>query len=160
MNFVVSLGNGKRHMQGVLGAEPSIEPRRDARLGRAVARSQRKDFVAVACVGVSQYFLVRQSRGPQRDPSRGRREQSGWSEHAAFIDKLSEDGKIPLGGPVGDVDGQHAMLVLDADSEAEARSMFADDPWMDSILRIENVEPWTLWLGPDMLRRSEASPRR
>jgi len=109
---------------------------------------------------MSQYFLVRQSRGPQWDPSRGRREQSGWSEHAAFIDKLSEDGKIPLGGPVGDVDGQHAVLVIDADSEAEARSMFADDPWMDSILRIESVEPWTLWIGADMLRRSEASPGR
>jgi uncharacterized protein YciI len=68
-------------------------------------------------------------------PSRGRHEQSGWNEHATFIDRLSDDGKIPLGGPVGDVDGQHAVLVVRAGSVDEARAMFADDPWTDSIPR-------------------------
>jgi uncharacterized protein YciI len=97
------------------------------------------------------YFLVRQARGPAWDPSRGRRGQSGWDQHAAFIDRLSKDGKIPLGGPVGDIDGQHAMLVVYAASEDEARAMFADDPWMDRILSIESVEPWTLWIGADRL---------
>lgn len=97
------------------------------------------------------YFLVRHARGPEWDPSCGRREQSGWNVHAAFIDGLSVNGKIPLGGPVGDVDGQHTVLVVHADSEDEARAMFADDPWRDSILRIESVEPWTLWIGADKL---------
>jgi uncharacterized protein YciI len=97
------------------------------------------------------YFLVRQARGPAWDPSRGRREQSGWKQHAAFIDRLSEDGNIPLGGPTGDIDGQYVVLVVHASSEDEARAMFADDPWMDSILRIESVEPWTLWIGADRL---------
>ncbi len=97
------------------------------------------------------YFLVRQARGPDWDPSRGRREQSGWDQHAAFIDRLSEDGTIPLGGPVGDVDGQYAVLVVQAGSEADARAIFADDPWMDSVLRIESVEPWTLWVGAQRL---------
>lgn len=95
------------------------------------------------------YFLVRQARGPDWDPSRGRREQSGWNQHVAFIDGLSEDGKIPLGGPIGDVDGEHVVLVVQAGSEDEVRAMFADDPWMDSILRIESVEPWALWIGAD-----------
>jgi uncharacterized protein YciI len=81
------------------------------------------------------YFLFRQARGPTWDPSRGRHEQSGWNEHATFIDRLSDDGKIPLGGPVGDVDGQHAVLVVRAGSVDEARAMFADDPWTDSIPR-------------------------
>ncbi len=97
------------------------------------------------------YFLVRQARGPDWDPSRGRRDQSGWNQHEAFIDRLSEDGKIPLGGPVGDPDGQHAVLVVQAGSNDEARAVFADDPWMDSILRIESVEPWTLWIGAERL---------
>ena len=97
------------------------------------------------------YFLVRQARGPGWDPSRGRREQSGWNDHAAFIDRLSQAGKIPLGGPVGDIDGQHAVLVVHAASEDDAHAMFADDPWMDTILRIEHVEPWTLWIGADIL---------
>jgi hypothetical protein len=41
-----------------------------------------------------------------------------------------------------------------AESEDEARIMFADDPWMDSILRIESIEPWTLWIGADTLSPS------
>jgi uncharacterized protein YciI len=88
-------------------------------------------------------------RLPAWDASRGRREQSGWNDHAAFIDRLSEDGKILLAGPVGDIDGQHAVLVVSAASEDDARAMFADDPWTDSILSIESVEAWTLWIGAD-----------
>ena len=101
---------------------------------------------------MSAYFLVRQARGPTWDASRGRREQSGWEQHAAFIDRLSEDGKIPLGGPVGDIDGQYAVLVVRAANDDQVRAMFADDPWMDGILQIESIEPWTLWIGADSLR--------
>lgn len=97
------------------------------------------------------YFLVRHARGPAWDPSGGRREQSGWHEHAKFIDRLSANGKILLGGPVGDIDGQHTVLVVRAATEDDARAMFVDDPWSDSILRIESVERWTLWIGPDRL---------
>jgi uncharacterized protein YciI len=100
---------------------------------------------------VTGYFLVRQARGPEWDASRARREQPGWDEHAAFIDRLSEDGRILLGGPIGDVDGQHAVLVVMADSEHDVLSLFADDPWLDTILRIETVEPWTLWIGSDRM---------
>jgi uncharacterized protein YciI len=100
---------------------------------------------------VAGYFLVRQARGPAWDPTRGRREQAGWKQHVAFIDRLTGDGKLPLGGPIGDIDGQHVVLVVHAASEDEARGMFADDPWMDSILRIESVESWTLWIGADSL---------
>ena len=100
---------------------------------------------------MSGYFLVRQARGPAWDSSRRRHEQAGWDQHAAFIDRLSDEGKIPLGGPVGDVDGQHAVLVVHAASEDDARAMFVDDPWLDSILKIESVEPWTLWIGADSL---------
>ncbi len=128
------------------------------RRDRPAARSLR-NVAVVSFVGVTHYFLVRQARGPRWDPSRSRREQAGWNEHAAFIDQLSEDGKIPLGGPVGDVDGQYALLVVFTGSEAEARAMFADDPWMDSILRIESIEPWTLWIGAERLRAPESTPR-
>ena len=93
------------------------------------------------------HFLVRQARGPEWDPSLGRREQAGWDEHAAFIDRLAEDGRIVLAGPIGDVDGQYVVLVVQAAGEAEARAMFDGDPWMDRILRIDSVEPWTLWIG-------------
>jgi uncharacterized protein YciI len=97
---------------------------------------------------MSAHFLVRQARGPRWDPSRGRREQAGWDDHAAFIDRLAEAGRVVLGGPVGEVDGQHALLLVRAADEAEARGMLADDPWLDRILRIESVERWTLWVRP------------
>jgi hypothetical protein len=58
---------------------------------------------------------------------------------------------VVIGGPVGAVDGQHAVLVVRAPDEAQARALFAGDPWMDRILRIESVEPWTLWIrGPGL----------
>jgi hypothetical protein len=57
----------------------------------------------------------------------GRRGQAGWKEHGAFIDRLSDDGKVPLGGPGGEVDGQHVVPLRQAGSEAEARVLFADD---------------------------------
>ena len=122
---------------------------------RAAGRSTRAEaadaVVSQYSADVVGYFLVRQGRGPAWDPSRGRREQPGWDQHVAFIDRLSEDGTIALGGPIGDVDGQHVMLVVRAVSEDEAHSMFVDDPWMGGVLRIESVEPWTLWIGADRL---------
>ena len=93
------------------------------------------------------HFLVRQARGPEWDPARARREQAGWDEHAAFIDGLAGQGRIRLGGPVGDVDGLHVVLVVAAGSDDEARALFDEDPWMGRILTIESVEPWTIWIG-------------
>jgi hypothetical protein len=64
------------------------------------------------------------------------------SEGRASGGRFSEDGRIPLGGPVGDIDGDHTVLVVRATSENDARATFDDDPWTDSILKIESVEPW------------------
>jgi hypothetical protein len=54
---------------------------------------------------------------------------------AARLVRFSEDGRIPLGGPVGDIDGDHTVLVVRATSENDARATFDDDPWTDSILK-------------------------
>jgi uncharacterized protein YciI len=98
-------------------------------------------------VGVSGYFLVREARGPAWDPARARREQDGWEEHAAFVDRLVDEGVIVLAGPLGDVDGEYAALVAHVDDEQEIRRRLADDPWTDTVLRIDSVERWTLWVG-------------
>jgi uncharacterized protein YciI len=95
---------------------------------------------------VADYFVVRNARGPAWDHSRARREQDGWDEHAAFMDALVEEGLVVLGGPVGDVDGEHTLLVLDTESEEAVRARLAEDPWARDMLRIESVEPWTVWL--------------
>lgn len=59
--------------------------------------------------------------------------------------------EIPFGGPVGEIDGQCTVLVVHAVHEDGARAMFTDDPWMDTILTIESLEPWSLLTGADRL---------
>lgn len=95
---------------------------------------------------MADYFLVKHVPGPAWDRSRPRREQDGWGEHAAFMDGLTAEGVIVLGGPVGAGDGDYALLVVDAQSEAAIRARLAADPWADGILRVESVEPWSVWL--------------
>jgi uncharacterized protein YciI len=95
---------------------------------------------------VADYYLVKLARGSSWDHARGRREQDGWDEHAAFMDALTEEGVIVLGGPVGDVDGEHTLHVVDMESEAAIRARLADDPWANDLLTIESVEPWWVWL--------------
>ncbi len=95
---------------------------------------------------LADYFLVTQAWGPAWDAARPRRDQDGWDEHAAFMDALAEEGFVVLGGPVGDIDTGHALLVVDAESEEAVREHLAGDPWAEELLTIESIEPWTVWL--------------
>ena len=95
---------------------------------------------------MADYFLVKHVPGPAWDHSRPRREQDGWDEHAAFMDRLAVEGVIVLGGPVGVGDGDYALLVVDGESEAAVRARLAADPWEETILRTESIEPWSVWL--------------
>ena len=90
--------------------------------------------------------LVELERGPAWDYSRGRREQAGWDEHAAFMDALVEEGFVVLGGPIGEGDGDDTLLIVDAESEAAIRARLAEDPWADGVLTIKGIEPWSVWL--------------
>jgi hypothetical protein len=99
---------------------------------------------------MADYYLVERGHGPLWDRSRGRREQDGWDEHAAFMDRLAADGFVVLGGSVGQGDGDYVLLVVNAGSEDEVRARLADDPWPEDMLTIESVKPWSVWLrgGP------------
>jgi len=100
---------------------------------------------------MADYFLVKHVPGPAWDHSRRRREQVGWDEHAAFMDALTAEGVIVLGGPVGTGDGDYALLVMVAEDETDLRRRLAADPWADSVVTIESVEPWVVWLGAERL---------
>jgi hypothetical protein len=89
-------------------------------------------------------FAVTMVNGPAWDPAVQRRAQAGWDEHATFMDGLLADGRVILGGPIGD--GADVLLVVDAADEGELRATFAADPWADRIQRIGRVQPWQLWL--------------
>jgi hypothetical protein len=71
-------------------------------------------------------------------------EQSDWHAHAAFMDELVDAGFVVLGGPLAD---EHRVVeVVEADSEEIVRATLARDPWFESHLVVDAVEPWTLRL--------------
>ena len=62
------------------------------------------------------------------------------------MDDLVDRGLIVLGGPVGEGDGDWTLVVVDAESEAEVRSLLAADPWGEDMLATESVERWSVFL--------------
>jgi uncharacterized protein YciI len=92
------------------------------------------------------YFLVTRDRGPAWDTTKTRRQQTGWDEHAAFMDRLVDEGVVVLGGPVGEGDGDEALLVVDLPNEVAVQARLATDPWPDEMLRTTSIRPWTVLL--------------
>jgi uncharacterized protein YciI len=87
--------------------------------------------------------LVRRT-GPEWDRSRPMEEQSDWDAHAEFMDGLVDDGFIVLGGPLADE--ERVAHVIEAESEQAVRATLARDPWSNTHLVIDSIEPWTLRL--------------
>lgn len=90
------------------------------------------------------FFVLERRRGPEWDPSQPLEGQSGWEEHAAFMDGLVDAGFVVLGGPLADE--HRVVLAIEAASEDEVRSTLARDPWHGSHLLVESVDPWTIRL--------------
>ena len=90
-------------------------------------------------------FLAISSAGPNRDFSKGTREQLFWDEHAKFIDQLVDDGFILMGGPLVDEGG--SLLVFNAGDENEVREKLKNDPWAKhGILKLESVKRWEIFI--------------
>lgn len=92
----------------------------------------------------TRYFVVLRRTGPDWNPSLALEEQSGWSEHASFMDRLVDDGFVLLGGPLADE--IRVVLVVRAESEAAVRETLARDPWSETHLRLDSVDAWTIRL--------------
>jgi uncharacterized protein YciI len=90
-------------------------------------------------------FIVTLRRcGPQWDPSLPLEEQPEWPAHAAYMDELVDAGFIVLGGPLAD---EHRVVhVVEAESEEAIRAAFARDPWSETHLQVDSIEPWTIRL--------------
>jgi uncharacterized protein YciI len=89
------------------------------------------------------HVVVRQA-GPQWLSGRPLEEQTGWQEHAEYMDALVEEGFIVLGGPVSD-DGR-VVHAVKAESEDAVRATWARDPWSETHLVVDSIEPWTIRL--------------
>jgi uncharacterized protein len=92
------------------------------------------------------FHLVRYTRGPAWQPGCARRAQPGWAEHAAYMNQLAAHGVVVLGGPVDDCEAGDAVLVVNAFDQAAALAMLAADPWFGTVLTLDKLEPWTIWL--------------
>ncbi|TML05872.1 MAG: hypothetical protein E6G41_08990 [Actinobacteria bacterium] len=98
------------------------------------------------------YLVVLRRSGPDYDLSKPLEEQLGWEDHAAFMDRLVDDGVILLGGPLADeLRTAHAVR---AASEEEVRATFARDPWSESHLVVDSIDAWTIRLASDGLDSS------
>jgi hypothetical protein len=93
---------------------------------------------------MAMFLVVLRQSGPEFDRSRPLEQQSRWSEHAAYMDELVRDGFIVLGGPLAG-DGRVAHAV-EAASPAAVREALARDPWSETHLRVDTIEPWTIRL--------------
>jgi uncharacterized protein YciI len=90
------------------------------------------------------FHVVLRQAGPQWLSGRPLEEQTGWEEHAEFMDALVEDGFIVLGGPVSD-DGR-VVHAVEAKSEDAVRATWARDPWSETHLVVDSIELWTIRL--------------
>ena len=90
------------------------------------------------------FFVVLRRRGPDWDPSRPLEGQSGWEEHATFMDDLVERGVVVLGGPLADE--HRVVLVIEAESESGVHETLSMDPWSGSHLVVDSVDGWTIRL--------------
>ena len=90
------------------------------------------------------FHVVLRRSGPRWDPSRPLEEQSGWAAHASFMDGLVDSGFVVLGGPLADE--ERVVHAVEAESEDAVRAVLARDPWRETHLRVETVDPWTIRL--------------
>jgi uncharacterized protein YciI len=90
------------------------------------------------------FLVVLRQAGPHWDPSRPLDEQSDWPAHASFMDGLVDAGFIVLGGPLAS--DRRVAHAVEAESEDAVRAMLARDPWSETHLLVDSIEPWTIRL--------------
>jgi uncharacterized protein YciI len=88
-------------------------------------------------------WVIRVERGGPWDWSKDMREQEGWDDHAAYMDRIFDEGWLLLAGPLdGD---KHTLWVVEAESEQEIRARMAEDPWSaNGMLTPVTIEKWNI----------------
>jgi uncharacterized protein YciI len=106
------------------------------------------------------YFVVIREAGPAWIDGKGITEQPAVTDHAAFMNALAEAGLVLFGGPLaGSERGRlRALLIVNADSEAQIHRRLADDPWVPTKqLLTTSIEQWNIFVGADRLSTTHAA---
>jgi uncharacterized protein YciI len=105
-------------------------------------------------------FAVTREAGPGWTDGRGAFEQPAVNDHAAFMNKLADEGFVLFAGPLAgsECDRIRVLLIAEAASEADIHRRLADDPWeRTQRLVTTSVEPWNLLVGADRLGAQPAA---
>jgi hypothetical protein len=97
---------------------------------------------------VATFLVIRTQTGPAWDASKPMEEQTLWREHAGYMDELTERGFFLFGGPTV---AFRVPFAVSAPDEETLRAELARDPWHESHLVIESIEPWTIRLRSPLL---------
>jgi uncharacterized protein YciI len=90
------------------------------------------------------FHVVLHRSGPDYRPELPLERQTGWEQHAAFMDGLVADGFLVLGGPLSD---EHRVIyAAQAASADDVRASLARDPWSGTHLRVASIDRWTIRL--------------
>ncbi|HET6374155.1 MAG TPA: hypothetical protein VFG76_12670 [Candidatus Polarisedimenticolia bacterium] len=90
--------------------------------------------------------MVLRTHGSGWDESRPLEEQKDWRAHAVFMDALTADGFVALGGPLEGT--RDALLVVRAEDATEIECRLASDPWArNGLLLMKECWPWRIRLG-------------
>jgi uncharacterized protein YciI len=96
------------------------------------------------------YYVVIFDQGPAWIDSLQMREQRDWAGHATFMNELTDDGFVVLGGPIGGGTRHRARLIVRSDTEDDVRDRMADDPWAQvGLLVMESIEEWEVLLSSE-----------
>jgi uncharacterized protein YciI len=85
------------------------------------------------------------SPGPAWRAGKTSCQQPYWTEHAAFMEQLFEDGTVILGGPYADA--TKLLVIIEALHEEEVHTRFEHDPFViHEMVCISSVHEWLIFL--------------
>ena len=100
------------------------------------------------------HYAVTREAGPAWIDGEGIAAQPAMGDHASFMNGLADEGFVLFGGPLAESEHGRirALLIVNAEDEAEVHRRLADDPWVPTgQLVTTSVEPWNIFLGGERL---------
>jgi uncharacterized protein YciI len=117
----------------------------DLEKGRAVSENWKRTSATAGLTTSDTTFVVILLPGPAWNESLPMRAQAGWDHHARFMDDLTANGFVIMGGPLPD--SRERLLIVAAENEQTVRETLRRDPWQTAgLLTIERIRPWTVLL--------------